>query len=307
MTVGWVAASTRARAFVRRLPGVVGARDVARCDTWDEARTLLRSSVYGRDLAADADRLAARHRAQATTMWQLRVLAGWLPAGDAVLARLAAAPMEMADIEGHLARLQGRTAEPSIELGSLASAWPRVAAATSSDAVRRALARSVWGDPGAVDPWSVAVGLRLSWARRVHLRVPDARPWARGAAAVLVARERYGFDRDLPAPSGRVADELLGRGWRKAGSLGEHVAVLPPTARWALEGIDAPAGLWQAERAVEQRIAADATTSMGAGRFDRSVVTGAFALVLVDLRRILAAIEVAGRGRTPEERLDAVA
>ncbi len=138
MSAGWVAATTRGRALVRRLVGPDGARELATTESWPEARRALSATFYGADLPADADRPAAGRRAVEATTWQLRVLAGWLPPGQSVLARLFAGPFEIANIERRLALLEGRHPDPPIRLGSLAVAWPHVSSATSSEQVRGA-------------------------------------------------------------------------------------------------------------------------------------------------------------------------
>jgi hypothetical protein len=240
-------------------------------------------------------------------MWQLRVVAGWLPPGQNVLARVFAGPMEIANIEGRLAQLASLDANPPFRLGSLAVAWPRVATASSVDQVRSALATSVWSDPGGTDATTVALSLRVAWARRLASQVPDTAPWAKGAAAVLVARERFGFGRTINEPTSHVVDGLIGRQWREASSLSSLVDQLPKSASWPLRDLQDPDDLWRAEIAVGRRVSRDAYRFANAGRYDKAAVTGAMALLLVDLWRVLGAIELAGRTPIPEEFFDAVA
>lgn len=307
MSVGWVAVAIRGRALLRRLVGPQGAGTIAAMQSWPDARRALATSFYGVDLPAGSDRReAARHAANATT-WQLRVLAGWLPPGQSVLARLFGAPMEIANIERRLAQLAGGDPDPPIRLGSLAVVWPRVAAATSPDQVRAALAASVWGDPGGVDLPTVALGLRVAWARRLAHRAPETAAWAQGAVAVLVAREQFAFGRPVGEPTDRVVDGLLGRGWRGASSVPALVERLPKTASWPLVDVDDPGDLWRAEVVVARRVAVDADRHVASPGYDRTAIAGLMALLLVDLRRVLAAIEVAGRAPAPEEVFDAVA
>jgi hypothetical protein len=307
MTAGWVAASTRGRALARRLVGHDSARALAAA-SWLEARETLAETMYGRQVPPGESRSSVRHAAMGATAWQLRVLAGWLPPGQGGLARLFAAPMEVANIEGHLARLAGtEDGEPPIRLGSLAVAWPRVAAATSPEQVRLVLATSVWGDPGGLDRASMALGLRLAWARRFVTQPPVVRRWAEGAAAVLVARERFGFGRTLNERTGRVADELLGSRWRDAGSIPLFVEALSESASWSLTGIEEAGELWRGEVAVVRRASADAEKLVSSGRHDRPAVVGIMAAMLVDLWRVLAVVEVVGRGPGAVEVFDAVA
>jgi hypothetical protein len=307
MTAGWVAASTRGRALLRRLVGPAGARELARVDTWHEARAQLTTTFYGAEMPADADRAAATRTATAATIWQLRVLAGWLPVGANGLARLLAAPIEIANIESHLTRLTGAATMGPVSLGSLAVAWPRVATTTSNEQVRTVLTHSAWGDPGGADPVAVAVGLRVAWARRLVHQVPETAPWAKGGLAVLIAREVFAFNRDISLPTGRELDRLIGSRWRDAKTIPELARLLPDSAAWALSDIASPSMLWRAELGVVHRVTADATRLAAAKRFTRSTVAAMMALLLVDLWRVAAAIELVGRGPYPTEVFDAVA
>lgn len=307
MTAGWVAATTRGRALVDRLLGPGATHELATMASWPEARRALAATIYGSDLPADADRFTASRVAVEATTWQLRVLAGWLPPGQNGVARLAIAPMEIANIEAHLARLDGTRTAPSIPLGSLAGVWPRVAATTSAGQVRGVLAHSVWGDPGSSERTAVAFGLRVGAARRLASLLPEMSAWANGAATVLAAREQYAFDRAINEHSGRTLDRLLGPRWRRAATVGDLADGLPRSAAWALEGVTDPSSLWRAELNVARRVADDAHRLVSTGRHRRSAVAALMALMLVDLWRVRAAIEVAGRTPTPEEVFDAVA
>ena len=306
MTAGWVAATTRGRALTRRLVGPAGAREMA-SNSWPTARTALLGTFYGADLATDTSRRAADRQAVEATTWQLRVLAGWLPPGQGALARLFAAPIEIANIEGRLAELAGLEADPAFRLGSLAVAWPRVSTASSAEQVRRVLAASVWGDPGSTDRTGIALSLRVAWTRRLANRVPEAATWAKGATAVLVARERFAFDRPIGDQTARVVDGLLGRHWRAASTLGSLRDRLPKSASWSLSEAGDPVDLWRAEVAVGNRMSEDAHRHLDTGRYDKKAVVGVMALMLVDLWRVRGAIELAGRAPIPEEFFDAVA
>jgi hypothetical protein len=220
--------------------------------------------------------------------------------------------MEIANIEGHAAHLAGLDTEPPYRLGSLAVAWPRIAAANTPEQVRSALARSVWGDPGETDPTGMALGLRVAWARRLLQQAPETATWVKGSVAVLVARERFGFTRTINKPTGRVIDGLLGRKWRTASTLSALVDQLPGASSWPfLDGsvleVRDPNELWRAEIAVGRRVNRDAYRLANSGRYGQAAVTGALALLLLDLWRVLGAIQLAGRSPIPEEFFDAVA
>jgi hypothetical protein len=317
MTAGWVAATTRGRAFQDRLVGPGGARSLATARTWPDARSELAITSYGAELPLDADRATARRVAAAATAWQLRVLAGWLPPAAVGLARLFAAPIEIANIEAHVARLGlersrggragGVPAPESITLGSLALAWPRVATAASAEQVREALARTAWGDPGGSDLSMMAFGLRVGWVRRLTRSLPTAVEWAHGALAALIARERFVFDREITVVTAREIDRLVGDRWRRASSVTDLAAQLPESAGWAIAGVETPSDLWRSEVAVIGRVASDARRQATSNRYGRTTVAAIMALLLVDLWRVTAAIEAAGRGPAASEVLDAVA
>lgn len=307
MTAGWVAATVRGRDLLHRVVGPGGARAIAAAASWPDARGALAGTAYGAQLPADADRATARRVAAAATTWQFRVLAGWLPPAATGVARLAAAPMEVANIEHHLAQLDGLERPEPLPLGSLAVAWPRVAAATSGQEVREVLQRSVWGDPGGSNRIAIALGLRVAWARRVMRSTPVARPWAQGAVAVLIAREVFAFDRPIGEVTGRNLDILVGTHWRAATTVPTLAERLPDSANWALDDIGSPADLWRAELAVVERVGSDARPLAASGRYGRETVIAIMALLLVDLWRITAAVEAAGRGPAGVELFDAVA
>jgi hypothetical protein len=215
--------------------------------------------------------------------------------------------MEIANIEHHLGHLDGAQRSAWLPLGSLGVAWPRVALATSSQQVRDLLTRSAWGDPGGSDRVSIALGLRVAWARRVIRALPRARDWARGGLALLIAREIFGFERAINETTSRELDRLIGTRWRAATTLADLTDRLPATARWAIVGIAAPQDLWRAELSLLNRVASDARPLAVASRHSRDTVMAVTALLLVDLWRVTAAIESVGRGPTPLEVFDAMA
>lgn len=87
----------------------------------------------------------------AMTLWNLRVLAGWLPAEGAELIHVLAAWFEIVNIDEHLRSFTADPADtgaPPFRLGSLATAWPRLSRTTSPAELRTVLAASAWSDPG---------------------------------------------------------------------------------------------------------------------------------------------------------------
>ena len=70
----------------------------------------------------------AEHAIRAEVLWQLRVLAGWMPPPAAPLARALAGGFEVRNIVGHYRVLTGGPAEPVFRLGTLGTAWARLSA-----------------------------------------------------------------------------------------------------------------------------------------------------------------------------------
>lgn len=307
MTAGWVAATNRGRSLLRGTLGCSGAEDIAQTTSWEEARTQLSDTMYGAFLAPASSRQQARRSAAAATGWQLQVLAGWCPPGSGGLARLFAGPIEIVDIEHQLAGHQSSAAPlPPIDLGSLGNTAHRLSAARSADDVRQILARSWWGDPGSNNPASVALHLRVSWLARLIRRLPASRRPARNAMLLLAARERFVFDRDIDAPVAVQLDRYVGRRWRRPSSINQMAASTHP-AFGALSAVECPDQLWLVELAVRNEAKVIAEKVMAKKSFDEKTMAGIMALLLIDLSRVLAAIELAGRGPFSTEVLDAVA
>ena len=307
MTAGWVAPVTRGRALVRRLVGPDAARELATSESWPEARRQLTTTFYGADVGREADRATARAEAAHAGCWQLRVLAGWCPPGAAALVRVFGAPFEITNIEHHIARIEDRDESRPIPLGSLGVAWPHVATTATRDQVRAVLTHSPWGDPGGTDPSVIGVGLRVAWARRLTRQVPQATEWAHGSLAVLVARERFGFDREIAELTSREVDRAFGHAWRAATTINDFVDRVPKSAGWPLAAVDVPADLWKAELSLVRRAAVDANRLAKRPRYDQVSAAGIMASLLVDLWQVTAAIAVAGCQPTPMEMFDVVA
>lgn len=304
MSAAWVAGSVRARAMARRRLGVANARVLAGGDL-AAALTMLAASPY-QPVSPGSSLAEAQRRVAETLLWHLRVLAGWLPADGAQLLRLLAGWYEIANVEEHLQALSGAAAEPPYQLGTLATAWPRLAGTGSPAELRAALTASAWGDPGGSDPRTISLTMRLVWAERVASRVTTARTWARGAAALLVARERLAAGRRLPDRAAALATRLLGTGWSHAGTVPELAAAVPPAAGWALAGVSEPAGLWTAEARWWRRLREQGESLLATGGFGTDRVVGAVAVLAADAHLVRAALELAARGGDREV-LDALA
>jgi hypothetical protein len=171
--------------------------------------------------------------------------------------------------------------------------------------VRQVLSRSGWGDPGVDDPAAIACSMRVTWTRRIARAGPPAESWGFGAAATLLARERFVADREIAGPAEHDLVRLLGHGAVTATTLEELVDRLATRARWPFESVDAPAELWRSELAILARVDRDAR-DLASTTASRSAVVAVIARLLVDMWRVTAAIDAAGRGRVGLEVLDAV-
>ena len=307
MSAGWVAATVRSRALLRRAPGPIVAGELIDAASWSDARAAIAETAYGAELPAGADPDVARRVVAAAAVWQLRVLAGWLPPGGAGLVRVAVAPFEIANIGRHLAHLEGAAPIEPIELGTLGTAWPNIASCSSAAEVRSLLRRSAWGDPGGSTRPEIELGLRAAWAHRVRRVTTIGRPWAVGALAVLAARERFAFDRRIAWRTQREIERVLGARWPDATTIDSFVEAIPREARWPFAGVAGASDLWRTELAVLGRIETDATEAARGAGHGPDIVAAVIALLLVDVWRSIAAIEAVGCAAVGREVLDVVA
>jgi len=195
MSTAWVAAGVRARAMSRRRLGRAATRALARRDSLELALDDLTTTPYDHDVHPGQDLGAAQNAVAATVLWHMRVLAGWVPRGDAQILRLLAGGFEAANVDERLKALMGSPTGPEFRLGSLATAWQAIAPATSIAEVRLELARSAWGDPGADTAAAVRLSMRLSWALRVLFGVPDEK-WGETPVAFVIPVEPGAVDAD---------------------------------------------------------------------------------------------------------------
>jgi len=139
--------------------------------------------------------------------------------------------------------------------------------------------------------------MRLSWAAHLADAFDAAIPWAAGAAALLVARERLLEGRELNPQASARAAALLGREAPRADSLPEMAARLPVAAAWAIEDLGRPEDLWRGEIHWWRRLDRDGRAMLADSRFRLEPVVGALALLAVDAWRTRAAT-----GRAPPHR-----
>jgi hypothetical protein len=280
--------------MARRRLGTAATRTLATAGSLAEAVEALARSPYHHGVRTGQSLAEAQRGVAATLLWNLRVLAGWLPAAGAELLRVLAGWFEIANVDERLAAFAEQPAEPPYRLGTLATAWPRLAATGSAGELRAVLAASAWGDPGEATPRAIQLGMRLAWADRVARRVPVARPWAAGAVALLVARERFACHRELPARAGMAAGRLVGR--EAASALAGLAMAAPAAARWALAEATEPADLWRAELGWWRRVRTDGVRLLASGGLGPDRVVGVVALLAADAWLVRAALELAARG-----------
>jgi hypothetical protein len=306
VSAGWVAGSVRGRALAQRRLGAGATRALAASPSLEAALAILADTPYGREVHPEQSIAAAQRAVAATLLWHLRVLAGWLPRGGAGMLRLLAGWFEIADLDELLQRLAGKTPEEPFHLGALATAWPRLTTASSMPELRDKLAASPWGDPGESTARAVGLGVRLSWMARIAGELEQAAPWAAGAAALLIAYERFVAGRALPPGALTHVRQLLGPRAMVAGSLPELARHLPGRARWALEGVTDPGEFWRAPAGWWSRVERDGFSLLRRTRPGPDPVVGAVAVLAADAWRVRAALEIAARGGRPLEVFDAL-
>jgi hypothetical protein len=304
--VAWVAGSTRGRLLADRRLGRIGARNLAASASLQTALITLEDGPYGHDVHRGMTLAEAQRAADATALWHIRVLAGWLPPRGGDLLRLLAGWWEIQNVDDLLATLSGIERPRPLDLGSLTTIWPQVADAGSPSQLREALTASPWGDPGGDTSARIGMGLRLSWARRVAEQVDDASAWAGGLSALVIARDMFTGERFLLEPD-RPRIRELGRRWSETDSPAELRASLPASAAWVLDGVSEVEELWRAEARWWSRVESDSLNTLRAFRPGPAMVVAVFGLLWVDAWRVQAALELAARGGRPMEVFDTVA
>jgi hypothetical protein len=164
VNAGWVAGCVRARALARRRLGPGATRRLAACASLPDALRALAATPYGRDNPPGQTLAGAQHAIASTILWDLRVLAGWLPQDGVRLLRTLAGWFEVANTDELLQAMTGRPAGAQFRLGTLATAWPRLRQASSLPALRAALAASPWRDPGGDTVLALRLGMRARWS-----------------------------------------------------------------------------------------------------------------------------------------------
>jgi len=287
----------------RRIVGRAALRDIAASPTLAIAIERLATSAYGHDVRSGQSLAEAQRAVFATTLWHLRVLAGWMPSAGGQMARTIAGGWEIANALAAVTG-QGRPGD-EYDLGAISTARNGLRGARGPEDVRTALARSAWGDPGTGDPEQIITWMRARWAERIATEVPATSEWASGWLALLLARVRFGERR--PPPPRPLGHLVLGSGWRDAVDLASFRTSLPGSAAWALAGIESPSDLWRAEAAWWARVERDAASIDVDARPGRpEAFVASVATLAVDGWRARAALALAAHGGGPMEAFDVV-
>jgi hypothetical protein len=310
VSAGWVAGSVRATGLARRRLGTAAARQLAASGSLRDAHQALGGTAYARQVRPGQDLAETQHAVASALLWDLRVLAGWLPHDGVRLLRVLAAWFEIANVDERLQALGGRPAGAEFQLGALATAWPRLRQATSRPALRAALSASAWRDPGGDTDRAVRLGMRARYASRAAALGPPVLDWAAGAMALLIAGELRAGEHPGGGAGGAVPGDalgLLGPAAVRAGTLAELADGLPPRARWVLDGVCSPDGLWRAEAAWRAAVERDGLRLLRTASLGSQTVVGAVAVMACDAWRTCAALEIAARGGVPIEAYDELA
>jgi len=308
MSASWVAACVRARSMAQLRVGAGASRRLAVQRSLADALPLLADTPYAERLAQCTDLGVAQRAIRDTVLWQLRVLAGWMPARGTQIARAAAGAYERDNIVDLQLRLNGGSAAyDSFDLGALATSWPRLRTAASAEGLAESLRRSPWGGTGQGGTAALRDVLTLVWIRRLAAVAPQAQSWA-GAACALTVTRIVLVERASPSPRIlQLVRPVLGRTWETARDLAQFRAALPSSVRPVLRGIEAPEQLWRAEAGMRAAVEADGLALLGRPRPGPEVVLGAIAVLEMDAWRVRAALAAAAAGAGSSEVLDAVA
>lgn len=306
MPASWVGASVRARLLANRRLGAGGVAALAKSHDVAEALGYIAESPYGAGITMAMSAVQAQRHIAANLLWNLRLIAGWLPPGGAQIVQALAAWFEIANIEERLGYLAGGEHPSPYQLGRLGIAWPAVSAATSVDAVRAALAHSAWGDPRTSEPAVIVLALRFRWATWLATAVPQVATWSAAASTLLAARTLF-TDPRPPLPYAARHVYGLPTGWQSATTLDELRAMLPRHTSWILDGARDTSDFWRAEARWWARVRRDAGEALVGSRFGPDVVVAAVALLAYDAWLTRAALAAVARGDAGRRVFDAVA
>jgi hypothetical protein len=284
--------------MARRRLGLAAIRRLQQCGSLAEARARLAGTAYAD--AADAEDLATAQRAVAAALlWQVRVLAGWMPSSGTQIARTVAAAFERENLAAHLRHLGGAPpveSAPFFELGSLSTAWHRARHTVEVATFQAELAASPWGEVPVDDEAAFRDATAAAWLGRLAREVPEAEPVAVAGAVLLLARCRLVERRTVPAGVAVELDRLLGDRWSQATTVEQVRAALDPPARRVLAGVGGIEDLWRAEAAGRHHLAEAGVRLLRDPLAGPQRVVGAIAVLAADAFRVRAALAAATVG-----------
>jgi hypothetical protein len=280
----WIAGSVRAHALAAGArqdlaPAVLASRGLG------AAIAMLSATRWVRDIDAQTPLVAIERRVESSLLWQLRVLAGWLPSEGVEMVRSCAAWFEIRNVEDRLVYLAGGPPETPFDLGRLGSISRPLQSTGSAADIRRLLSSSAWGDPGAEDAYRVRIWMEHRWHRRVRDAAPDLRVWGDAAAWLLAVRERL---------ARRDGAELLA----------SRIPMLPVRWQWVTATQWTEADLWSGEERWWEQLRQEGALLLHSPVASSRPVVGALATLAVAAHELESALEVASSTPT-EEGLDA--
>ncbi|HVC40874.1 MAG TPA: hypothetical protein VND54_02740 [Candidatus Saccharimonadales bacterium] len=285
MSGDWIAGGVRARGLAAADLDDMAERVALTADL-DAARAALGQTKWGLHLAEVTTVGAAQRKIFEALLWQLRILAGWLPSEGVESVRSCVMWFELRNIEDRLAFFAGAPAETPYELGRLGIISRGLGGTGSASEIRRLMRPSAWGDPGGEDLYTIRISMRRAWYRRARLAAPELRVWADAAALLFGRRERLahrtGGDALEPAPISLPAD------WKWASA-----------TPWSVED------LWQAEARWWEQVREDGRRLSHGVIGSTGPVIGTIAILASSAHRIATALEIASGGGSTEP-IDAV-
>ncbi len=280
MSGDWIAGSVRAHGLAGGAdrdvaPSLAASRDL------ESAITVLNRTRWGRGVEPQSPLVLVERRVFESLLWQLRILAGWLPSEGVEMIRSCVAWFEIRNVEDRFAHFAGAAAQAPFELGRLGIVSRTLQSTGSGADIRRLLAASSWGDPGAEDAYSVRIWMRHRWHRRVRDAAPELRVWADAAAWLFATRERLAH---------RPGADVLATDRPRLPSSWEWVRATPWTR----------ADLWGGEERWWTQLQEEGAGLLHSPVASAGPVLGALATLAVSAHEIAAALEIAAAGGVVE-------
>ncbi|MGA7986765.1 MAG: hypothetical protein WCB51_00015 [Candidatus Dormiibacterota bacterium] len=237
------------------------------------AINVLSASPWAHGIDAQTPLATVERRVFSALLWQVRVLAGWLPAEGVEMIRSCVAWFEIRNVEDRIAHLAGMPARVPFELGRLGVISRALPSTDSRADIRRLLAGSSWGDPGADDAYSIRMWMLHRWHRRARDAAPELRVWGDAAVWLLAVRERLA---DRPG-----ADLVRSDPPR-----------FPPSWRWVTATPWTSGNLWTAEDRWWAQVEEEGARLFHSPITSRKPVIGAIATLAASARDLAVALEI---------------